>query len=214
MHDVQGSGSKDRMKMSSARSEEILALGWLCLALVMIGCAHGGLSATAETEQFADPTEPVYPGEILKARAERLRDVQRWRTSLDALNQLIDLRRSARISRDRNGSVVSINDDSDLQHWRMEMETELLRAEGALSRLEQKVKADFHGEYPPGGPATRAEADGRRAIVRAFYGPDRRRQTAAEEIIAVYHSGNIARNQNGGRLLCMVGSLPLGSVPW
>jgi hypothetical protein len=90
--------------------------------------------------------------EALKARAERVRAVERWQTSLDALNRLIEFRRSARISRDRSGNVVSISDDSDLQHWRMEMETELLRAEGALHRLERKVKADHQGEFPPWWP--------------------------------------------------------------
>ncbi len=116
------------------------------------GCAHGDFSTTAPPEQFSDPTDPAYPAEILKARAERLRDVERWQTSLDALNRLIELRRSAGISLDRNGNVVSISDDSDLQQWRMDMETELLRAEGALSRLERKVKSDFNGEYPPWWP--------------------------------------------------------------
>jgi len=56
--------------------------------------------------------------EALKARAERVRAVERWQTSLDALNRLVEFRRSARISRDRSGNVVSISDDSDLQHWR------------------------------------------------------------------------------------------------
>jgi hypothetical protein len=32
------------------------------------------------------------------------------------------------------------------------MQTELVRAEGALRRLEQKVKTDFHGEFPPWWP--------------------------------------------------------------
>ncbi len=39
------------------------------------------------------------------------------------------------------------------------MKTELLRAEAALSRLEEKIKADFHGECHPGGPAAIAEAE-------------------------------------------------------
>lgn len=138
--------------MTTSRPEKSLALAWCCLALAIGGCAHGSSSATTAEEQLADPTDPAYPAEILKARAERVRAVERWEASLDALNRLIDLRRSARISRDRNGNVVSVNDDSDLQRWRMDMETELLRAEAALSRLERKVKADFHGEYPPWWP--------------------------------------------------------------
>ena len=109
-------------------------------------------------EQLADPTDPAYSAEILKARAERVRAVQRWRTSLDTLNRMIDLRRSARVSRYRNGNVASVNDDSDLQRWRLDMETELLWAKAALSRLEPKVKADLHGEYPPGGREARADA--------------------------------------------------------
>jgi hypothetical protein len=137
--------------MTAPRAEKSLALAWFCLALVISGCAHGDFSAAPE-EQSVDPTDPAYPAEILKARAERVRAVERWQTSLDALNRLIELRRSARISRDRNGNVVSINDDSDLQRWRLDMETELLRAEAALSHLERKVKADFHGEYPPWWP--------------------------------------------------------------
>jgi len=138
--------------MTAPRPEKILALAWFCLALAIGGCAHGDFSATTAEEQLADPTDPAYPAEILKARAERVRAVERWQASLDALNRLIDLRRSTRISRDRNGNVVSVNDDSDLQRWRMDMETELLWAEAALSRLERKVKADFHGEYPPWWP--------------------------------------------------------------
>ncbi len=125
---------------------------WFCLALVMGGCAHDDFLATPAGEQFADPMDPAYSTEILRARAERVWAVERWRRSLDALKQMIELRRSARVSRDRNGNVVSINDDSDLRRWRMDMETELLRAEGALSRLERKVKTDFHGEYPPWWP--------------------------------------------------------------
>ncbi len=125
---------------------------WFCLALVMSACAHGNFPATTAEEQFANPMDPPYSTEILRARAERVWAVERWRRSLDALNQMIELRHSARVSRDRNGNVVSINDDSDLQRWRLDIETELLRAEGALSRLERKVKADFHGEYPPWWP--------------------------------------------------------------
>ncbi len=138
--------------MTAPRPERILALAWICLVVVMGGCAHGDFWASTPEEQFPDPTDPAYPVEALKARAERVRAVERWQTSLDALNRLIEFRRSARISRDRSGNVVSISDDSDLQHWRMEMETELLRAEGALHRLERKVKADHQGEFPPWWP--------------------------------------------------------------
>lgn len=138
--------------MPAPRPEKILGLGWICLWLAVGGCASTDFWAPSTGEQFPAPMEPAYPVEILKARAERVRGVERWRSSLYALNQLIELRRAARISRDRSGNVVGINDDSDLQRWRSEMVTELLRAEGALRRLEQKVKADFHGEYPPWWP--------------------------------------------------------------
>lgn len=138
--------------MTAPRPERILALAWICLVLVMGGCAHGDFSGNTPQEQFLNPTDPAYPAEILKARAERVQAVERWHASLDALNRLIEFRRSAQIRRDRNGNVVSIDDDSDLQRWRMEMETELLRAEGALHRLERKVKADFHGEFPARWP--------------------------------------------------------------
>ncbi len=134
--------------MTALRPERFLALAWICLALVIDGCAHSNLWAPVTEDQFSEPTDPAYQGEVLKARAERLRAVKRWQNSLDALNRMIEVQRAARVSRDRNGNVVSINDDSDLQRWRMEMETELLRAEGALRRLERKVKADFQGEFP------------------------------------------------------------------
>jgi len=39
----------------------------------MGGCAHGDFSTTARPEQFSAPTDPAYPAEILKARAERVR---------------------------------------------------------------------------------------------------------------------------------------------
>jgi hypothetical protein len=138
--------------MTEPRPKRILVLAWICLVLVMGGCAHGEFSRNTPEEQFSNPTDPAYPAEILKAHAERVQTVERWQASLDALNRLIDLRRSARIIRDREGRIVRISDDSDLQRWRMEMETDLLRAEGALSRLERKVKADFNGEYPPWWP--------------------------------------------------------------
>ena len=140
--------------MTTPRPEKILAPAWICLVLALGGCAQGDLWAHTPEEQFPDPTDPAYSVEVLKARAERLRAVERWQTSLDALNQMIEFRRSAQISRDRNGNVVSIGDDSDLQQWRMEMETELLRAKGALRRLERKVKTDSHGKYPPWWPRT------------------------------------------------------------
>ena len=138
--------------MTAPRPERILALAWVCFALEMGGCNHGDFWATTPEEQFSDPTHPAYPAEILKARAERVRAVEPWQTRLDALNRMIDVWRAARISRDRDGRIVSISDDSNLQRWRIEMETELLRAEGALARPERKVKADFHGEYPPWWP--------------------------------------------------------------
>lgn len=138
--------------MPAPRPERILGLGWICLWLVMGGCAHADFWAGTPEEPFLDATDPAYPAEILKARAERVWAVERWQNSLGALNRMIEFRRSARISRDRSGNVAGIDDDSDLQRWRSEMVTELLRAEGALRRLEQKVKADFHGEYPPWWP--------------------------------------------------------------
>jgi hypothetical protein len=136
----------------------ILALAWICLVVVMGGCAHGDFWASTPEEQFPDPTDPAYPVEALKARAERVRAVERWQTSLDALNRLIEFRRSARISRDRSGNVVSISDDSDLQHWRMEMETELLRAEGHYTVWSGRSRPTTRVNSLPGGPATMAKA--------------------------------------------------------
>jgi septal ring factor EnvC (AmiA/AmiB activator) len=78
---------------------------------------------------------------MLKARAERVRAVERWQNSLEALDRMIEFRRSAGTS-----------DDSDLRSWRLDMQTELLRAKGTLRRLERKVKADFQGEFPPWWP--------------------------------------------------------------
>jgi len=138
--------------MVALRSERILTLAWICLALVIGGCAYGDFLAAAPEEQFPDPSEPAYPIEILRARTERTRAVERWQSSLDALSRMIEFRRGARVSRNPSGKIVGISEDTDLQRWRLEMEAELLRARGALFRLERKVKADFQGEFPPWWP--------------------------------------------------------------
>jgi hypothetical protein len=130
----------------------ILSLAWLWLALAMAGCAHvDGMATTAE-DLLPTPTDPAYPGAVLRARAEHVRAVERWEQSLDLLNWLIELRQGARIARDSSGKIVSLSEDTDLQLWRMEMETELLKARVALERLTRRVRADFQGEFPPWWP--------------------------------------------------------------
>jgi hypothetical protein len=107
----------------------------------MGGCTHADWAAPPAEDRFPDPTDPAYPAKILEARTERVRSVLRCQNSLETLNRMIEFRRSAGTS-----------SDTELQRWRADMQTELVRAEGALRRLEQKVKTDFHGEFPPWWP--------------------------------------------------------------
>ena len=130
----------------------LLAVGWIPLWLATGGCSHTDWLTTPSDEALPAPEDPAYPTEVLRVRAECMRAVERWRHSLEALDRLIEFRQAGRISRDRSRKIVGISDDSDLHRWRMEMEYERLRAQGALRRLERKVRTDFHGEFPPWWP--------------------------------------------------------------
>jgi len=141
------------------RRGRLLRLAWIGLALVMGGCAHGAPWAPIAEGQFPVPTDPAYPAEVLKTRAEYVRAVERWQRALDALDRLIEIRRAARVSRDQAGKIVGISEDLELPRWRLEMEHELMRAKGALSRLERRVRADFNGEFPAWWPRDSSEAD-------------------------------------------------------
>lgn len=138
--------------MISLTPVRLLALAWIYLALVIGGCAHGDWWAPIAEEQLPAPVDPGYAAEVLKARAEYVRAVERWQRALDALDRLIEVRRAARVSRDKNGKIVAISEDLELPRWRLEMERELMRAQGALYRLERRVRADFNGDFPPWWP--------------------------------------------------------------
>lgn len=137
----------------------LLALAWIGLALVIGGCAHGDWWVPISEGQLPAPTDPGYPVEVLMARAEYVRAVERWQRALDALDRLIEIRRAARVSRDQTGKIVGISEDLELPRWRLEMERELMRAKGALYRLERRVRADFNGEFPAWWPRDSSEAD-------------------------------------------------------
>ncbi len=130
----------------------ILALAWIWLVLAAAGCAHVEGWVTTSEEQLPALTDPSYEAQALNARAERVRAVERWERSLDLLTRLIEVRQAARISRERSGKIVALSEDTDLQRWRLEMETELFQARGALERLKRRVRADFQGEFPPWWP--------------------------------------------------------------
>jgi hypothetical protein len=129
-----------------------VALPMAVRILALVGCAHVDGGATASEDQLPTPTDPAYPGAVLKARAKHIRAVERWERILDLLNRLIELRQAARIARDSSGKIVSLSEDTDLRLWRLDMETELLQARGALERLTRRVRADFQGEFPPWWP--------------------------------------------------------------
>ena len=91
-------------------------------------------------------TDPAYPAVILKAREERLREIESLENSLDAIDRMIDLRESGA---GRSGGVTG---DAGLQNMRLEIRRELTSARARLARLERKVRQDFKGEYPPWWP--------------------------------------------------------------
>ncbi len=138
--------------MPSPMLVKSLALACIGVALAIAGCAHGDWWAPIAEGQFPVPTDPAYPAEVLKTRAEYVRAVERWQRALGALDRLIEIRRAARVSRDQTGKIVGISEDLELPRWRLEMERELMRAKGALSRLERRVRADFKGDFPPWWP--------------------------------------------------------------
>lgn len=138
--------------MISPMPMRLLALAWIGLVLLIGGCAHGDWWAPIAEEQLPALTDPAYPVEVLKARAEYVRAVERWQRALGALDRLIEVRRAARVSRDSTGKIVDISEDLELPRWRLEIEREVMRAKGALYRLERRVRADFKGEFPPWWP--------------------------------------------------------------
>ena len=82
---------------------------------------------------------------ILKAREARVREIERWENSLDAIDRMIDLRSGA-------GRSSGVTGDAGLQNMRLEIRRELTSARARLARLERKVKPDFGGKYPPWWP--------------------------------------------------------------
>jgi hypothetical protein len=123
-------------------------LAAIALAVLVTACAHADREAALPEEQFPDPTDPAYPAAVLKARAERIRDIETWQTSLDAVNQMINFQLSSSTRRDASGGLPS----SSLQQMRRDTMSELFHARARLMRLEQKVMQDFAGEYPPWWP--------------------------------------------------------------
>lgn len=139
--------------MASRGRRTVIAIAWVWLALVIAACAqHMEPEALSPEDRLPAPTDPAYPAEALKARAEYLREVEHWQRSLEALNHLIELRRGARVARDSSGRIVAISEVLDLLRWRLKMQGDLLRAENLLHRLEGKVRSVFQGEYPSWRP--------------------------------------------------------------
>jgi hypothetical protein len=112
--------------------------------------------------------DPAYAAEVLKARAEYIRAVERWQRALDALDRIIEIRHAARVSRDQTGKIVGVSEDLELPRWRLEMERELMRAKGALSRLERRVRADFNGKFPTWWPRDPSECSRESRGLRGF----------------------------------------------
>ena len=118
----------------------------IALTVLLAACAHADREVSLPEEQFPDPTDPAYPAVILKAREERVREIERRENSLDAIDRMIDLRESGA---SRSSGVTS---DAGLQNMRMEIRRELTSARARLARLERKVRQDFGGAYPPWWP--------------------------------------------------------------
>ena len=121
---------------------------WLGLA----ACAHLAGEAVLPEEALPDPADPAYAEQALALRGERVRAVERATLNLEAVERLIGVRQAGRVSRDASGRIVGLSEQVDLQRWRMDLEMELLRAKGALSRLERRVRTDFQGELPSWWP--------------------------------------------------------------
>jgi hypothetical protein len=83
---------------------------------------------------------------ILKAREERVREIEMRENSLDAIDRMIDLREPGA------GRSSGMTGDAGLQNMRLEIRRELTSARARLARLERKVRQDFGGEYPPWWP--------------------------------------------------------------
>jgi len=85
---------------------------------------------------------------ILKAREERVREIETRENSLGAIDRMIDLRSGA-------GRSSGVTGDTGLQNMHLEIRQELTSARARLARLERKVRQDFGGEYPPWWPKGR-----------------------------------------------------------
>lgn len=129
------------MKMLQSRGLPIA----LALAVLLAACAHTDREASLPEEQFPDPADPAYPAVILKAREERVREIETRENSLGAIDRMIDLRSGA-------GRSSGVTGDTGLQNMHLEIRQELASARARLARLERKVRQDFGGEYPPWWP--------------------------------------------------------------
>ena len=118
----------------------------IALTLLLAACARADWEGSLPEEQFPDPTDPAYPAVILKAREERVREIQGRENSLEAIDRMIDLRESGA------GRSSGVTGDAGLQNMRLEIRRELTSARARLARLERKVRQDFGGEYPPWWP--------------------------------------------------------------
>ena len=118
----------------------------IALTLLLAACAHTDGEGSLPAEQFPDPTDPAYPAVILKAREERVREIEMRENSLDAIDRMIDLREPGA------GRSSGVTGDAGLQNMRLEIRRELTSARARLARLERKVRQDFGGAYPPWWP--------------------------------------------------------------
>jgi hypothetical protein len=120
---------------------------WLILALA--ACTHGGGEPVLSPEELLpSPDDPSYVQQALQRRAELLRAIANAEFALEPVRYLIDMRESQNIG----GRTGAGSDEMGLRHMQTEREFELMRAQGALTRLERRVRQDHNGSLPPWWP--------------------------------------------------------------
>jgi hypothetical protein len=123
--------------------------GILGLLLGLAACTHGGGEpARAVEELLPAPDDPTYAQQVLQRRTELLRAIADAQFSLDRVRYLIDLREN----RDFGGRMGMGGELMDLRRTQLEREFDLMRAQGALTRLERRVRQDHGGALPPWWP--------------------------------------------------------------
>jgi hypothetical protein len=119
----------------------------LWLLLLLAGCAHDVGSLPPE-ERLPAPGDPAYTETVLARRADALRSIRSAQLSLENIQYLIGVGQGREIG----GSPKTFRDQTDLYRMRMDRELDLMRARGALARLERQVRQDHGGELPAWWP--------------------------------------------------------------